>query len=129
MGTKDSMSREIKWKTQIISWGKIGKSLSIQIEIIWSGRIVKEAEKGIYEWILFRQKKKHKTWTLLPGRAIHWIPPFLLKSIQIEMIIHELWNITGYIWKQKEETHAKSLPHGSYETELQLSLILCQTIV
>ena len=37
-GTKDSMSGEIKSKTQSISWGKKGRKFSNQIEIIWSGK-------------------------------------------------------------------------------------------
>ena len=47
-GTENSMSKEIKSKTQIISWGKIGMRFSIQIEIIWSGKTVERFEKGIY---------------------------------------------------------------------------------
>ena len=44
-GKKDSMNRGIKSKTLSISWGKIGRRFSNQVEIRWSGKTVEKLKR------------------------------------------------------------------------------------
>ena len=46
MGQKDIMSRGIKSKTQSISWGKIGRRFSNQVEIRWSGKTIEKLKRA-----------------------------------------------------------------------------------
>ena len=59
---------------------------------------------------------------VLPRQSSYLDSTFLLKNIQLEMIMNELWNITKDIWNRKKDTFDKFVPQESYETKLYHSI-------
>ena len=102
---------------------------AIKFNLIWSGRTVKKVKRAYIHESFSTEENIHRKWTLFQGRVASWILPFLLKSIQLEMIMNEMSNITGYIWNGKKDTIAKLIPQGSYKSELRhLIISLSKTV-